>query len=71
MNKPLHTDSYHYKGYWVKQELHGKGVKARAVHIDKPGIYLEIVPQNSEGCDYKRVIKEFLSLLSESDKSHE
>lgn len=69
MKNPLATDSYHYKGYWCKQELWGKGVKIRCVHIEKPGIYLEIVPQNSDTCDYKRVVKEFLSLLSDSDNS--
>ena len=67
--KPLHEDSYHHLGYWVKQELHGKGVKVRAVHLEKPNLYLEIVPVNSDTLDFKRYVKELLSVLSRSDKS--
>ncbi len=68
MKKPLHESSYHHKGYWVKQELFGRGWKIRCVHKDKPGIYLEVVPVNSETLDCRRYVKELLNLLSRSDK---
>lgn len=68
--KPLHTDSYHHKGYWVKQELYGKGWKVRGAHISAPGFALEVIPQNSNTLDIKRFVKEWINLfLSQSDKS--
>ncbi len=69
MKHPLHSESFHFKGYWCKTELYGKGWKAHLVSPEKPAIYLEIIPQNSETLDIRRYIKELLSILSQSDKS--
>ncbi len=70
MKHPLHSESFHHKGYWCKTELYGKGFKAWVTGTNQTSFYMEIVPVNEEHLDIRRFLKEWIGLfLSQSDKS--